>query len=74
HVSAATKFFIYTQASGLLMLLAIIGLAVAFYSKTGIWTFNYDTLLQAHTLLGSELQFILMLGFFAAFAVKMPIV
>ncbi|HGB6954190.1 TPA: proton-conducting transporter membrane subunit, partial [Salmonella enterica subsp. enterica serovar Enteritidis] len=62
------------QASGLLMLLAIIGLAVAFYSKTGIWTFNYDTLLQAHTLLGSELQFILMLGFFAAFAVKMPIV
>ncbi|WP_275433932.1 proton-conducting transporter transmembrane domain-containing protein, partial [Serratia marcescens] len=30
--------------------------------------------LQAHTLLGSELQFILMLGFFAAFAVKMPIV
>ncbi|MEQ4923044.1 NADH-quinone oxidoreductase subunit M [Proteus hauseri] len=74
HVSAATKFFIYTQASGLLMLLAIIGLAVAFYRETGIWTFSYDTLLQAHTVLGSELQFILMLGFFAAFAVKMPIV
>ena len=45
RVQAATKFFIYTQASGLLMLLAIVGLVFAHYSQTGIVSFDYHALL-----------------------------
>ena len=67
---AAIKFFIFTQASGLLMLAAILGLAYAHYASTGVFTFDYFALL--HTPLGGSLSFWLMLGFFLAFAVKLP--
>jgi len=69
---AASKFFIYGQASGLLMLLAIIGLAFANFSTTRAVTFDYTELLQ--TQLDPVLGFTLMLGFFIAFAVKLPAV
>ncbi len=72
RISAATKFFIYTQASGLIMLIAIIGLVMVHYHATGIWTFDYEQLL--HTPMSSTVQYLLMLGFFIAFAVKMPVV
>lgn len=71
RIYAATKFFIFTQTSGLLMLVAIITLALKHYSSTGVITFNYTELLG--TQLGG-LEFILMLGFFIAFAVKLPVV
>lgn len=67
---AAIKFFIFTQASGLLMLLAILGLYFAHHAQTGIYTFNYMELLG--TDIGGTLSFWLMLGFFIAFAVKLP--
>src|SRR3546814_10421414 len=38
---AALKFFIFTQASGLLMLLAILGLYFVNGAATGQFTFNY---------------------------------
>ncbi|MCC5834151.1 MAG: NADH-quinone oxidoreductase subunit M [Opitutales bacterium] len=67
---AAVKFFLFTQASGLLLLVAIVGLAFAHQQQTGQLTFDYNQLL------GSQLQplaeFWLMLGFFIAFAVKLP--
>lgn len=72
RIYAATKFFIYTQASGLLMLLAILGLVFANFSNTGVISFDYTTLLKAK--LPESVQYILMLGFFIAFAVKLPIV
>lgn len=72
HVRAAVKFFIYTQASGLLMLASILGLVFVHYTQTGDLTFNYNELL--HTSLGGGLGMALMLGFFIAFAVKLPIV
>jgi NADH-quinone oxidoreductase subunit M len=72
RVQAATKFFIYTQASGLLMLLSILGLVMANYGQTGVVTFDYHELLN--TQLSSGLEWVLMLGFFIAFAVKFPIV
>lgn len=72
RVQAATKFFIYTQASGLLMLLAIVGLVFAHYSQTGIVSFDYHALLK--TELSASLEWTLMLGFFIAFAVKFPVV
>lgn len=72
RIQAATKFFIFTQVSGLIMLLAIIGLVFAHYSLNGQMTFDYDAL--RGTRLPPALEFTLMLGFVIAFAVKLPIV
>ena len=46
RITAATKFFIYTQASGLVMLIAILALVFVHHNATGIWTFNYEDLLK----------------------------
>ncbi|HZR36951.1 MAG TPA: NADH-quinone oxidoreductase subunit M [Nevskia sp.] len=72
RVYAATKFFIFTQASGLLMLLAILGLVFVHYAATGQITFDYPQLLN--TPMGERTEWWLMLGFFVAFAVKLPVV
>ena len=72
RIYAANKFFIFTQASGLVMLLAILGLVFAHYNNTGILSFDYEDLLKAE--LAPALEMVLMLGFFIAFAVKMPVV
>ncbi|WP_455816487.1 NADH-quinone oxidoreductase subunit M [Pseudomonas cerasi] len=72
RITAATKFFIYTQASGLVMLIAILALVFVHYNATGIWTFNYEQLLK--TPMSHTVEYLLMLGFFIAFAVKMPVV
>ena len=69
---AAYKFFIFTQASGLLMLLAILGLYFIHGGQTGTYTFNYFELLGTDIPSGSAL--LLMLGFLIAFAVKLPVV
>ena len=69
---AAMKFFIYTQASGLLMLIAIVALAFVHYDATGVISFDYHDLLG--TPMASSVEWLLMLGFFIAFAVKMPMV
>lgn len=67
---AALKFFVFTQGSGLLMLLAIIGLVVVNAQKTGVLTFDYFALSQVMT--SSPFVILLMMGFFIAFAVKLP--
>lgn len=72
RVYAAYKFFIFTQASGLLMLLSILGLYFVHANNTGIYTFNYLELLG--TSIPENLQYWLMLGFLIAFVVKLPIV
>lgn len=72
RIRAATKFFIYTQSSGLIMLIAIIGLAFVHYKTTSILTFDYISLIKTNMSIRTE--YILMLCFFIAFAVKMPIV
>lgn len=72
RIAAATKFFIYTQASGLVMLVAILGLVLTCFHATGSWTFNYNQLLN--TPMSRSMEYWLMLGFFIAFAVKMPVV
>lgn len=69
---AAFKFFIFTQASGLLMLLAILGLYFTHGSTTGNYTFNYFELLGTRFPPGAEMW--LLLGFLAAFIVKLPVV
>ena len=72
RITAATKFFIYTRASGLVMLIAIPALVFVHYKATGVWTFNYEELLN--TPMSHGVEYLLMLGFFIAFAVKMPVV
>lgn len=72
RIGAATKFFIYTQASGLLMLVAILGLVFAHHANTGEYSFSYAVLRE--TPLSDGVAMWLMLGFFIAFAVKLPVV
>ena len=69
---AAVKFFLFTQASGLLLLLAILGLHFAHERATGVSTFDYFALLG--TPLPPRTALLLLLGFFVAFAVKLPVV
>jgi NADH-quinone oxidoreductase subunit M len=70
RIYAATKFFLFTQLSGLLMLIAIIALAVLHHQATGVFTFDYEQLIE--TTLSSRAARLLMLGFLVAFAVKLP--
>ncbi len=69
---AAYKFFLFTQASGLLMLLAILGLYFVHGNQTGNYSFDYFNLLG--TELSPGIGRWLMLGFLAAFVVKLPVV
>lgn len=70
RVYAAVKFFLFTQLSGLLMLIAILSLYFAHHHATGIYTFEYMELLG--TPLSPHAAMWIMLGFFIAFAVKLP--
>jgi NADH-quinone oxidoreductase subunit M len=70
RIYAATKFFLFTQLSGLLMLVAIIALAVLHHQSTGAFTFDYEQLQQ--TALSPRTARLLMLGFLVAFLVKLP--
>lgn len=72
RIYASFKFFIFTQASGLLMFLAILGLYLIHGHNTGVYTFDYRELLG--TTMSSGMQFLLMAGFLAAFFVKLPAV
>ena len=69
---AAFKFFIFTQAGGLLMLISILGLYFVHGKATGNYSFDYSDLLGSS--MGPTTEFWLMLGFFIAFAVKLPVV
>ncbi|MEM1189312.1 MAG: NADH-quinone oxidoreductase subunit M [Pseudomonadota bacterium] len=68
---AAMKFFIFTQVSGLLMLLSMVTLAYIAAGQTGQMSFSYFDLLRLEV--DPQLGFWLMLGFFIAFTVKLPI-
>ncbi|HEX5438803.1 MAG TPA: NADH-quinone oxidoreductase subunit M [Gemmatimonadaceae bacterium] len=70
RVYAAVKFFLFTQISSLLMLIAILGLYFAHHAATGTFTFEYAALIG--TPLRPTTAMWLMLGFFVAFAVKLP--
>ena len=71
RVYAAIKFFLFTQLSGLLMLIALLALYFAHHQATGVYTFDYQALLG--TQLSPQAAMWIMLGLLAAFAVKLPI-
>jgi NADH-quinone oxidoreductase subunit M len=66
---AAIKFFLFTQGSGLLILVSILALAFLHERQTGILTFNYFALLNIQH--SGQLGFLAMLGLFIAFVVKL---
>jgi NADH-quinone oxidoreductase subunit M len=72
RIYASYKFFIYTQASGLLMFLSILGLYFIHGRHTGTYTFDYMQLLG--TSMAPAVALLLMSGFLAAFLVKLPVV
>ena len=71
RIYAAVKFFLYTMAGSVLMLVAIIYL----YNKTG--TFSYplllDKLASGSLTFTAQEQMLLFLAFFIAFAIKVPL-
>ncbi len=69
---AALKFFIFTQAGSLFLLIAILGLYFIHGQNTGVYTFEYFSLLN--TPVAGAAAIWLMLGFFVSFAVKLPMV
>src|SRR5207237_2532318 len=70
RIYAAIKFFLFTQLSGLLMLAAIVTMAVLHQQSRGTYSFDYQSLQNLSLTPGTAR--LLMLGFFAAFAVKLP--
>jgi len=72
RIYASLKFFLFTQSSGLLMLLSILGLYFVHGRNTGVYTFDYLALMG--TSMAPSTAMWLMLGFFVAFAVKLSTV
>jgi NADH-quinone oxidoreductase subunit M len=72
RIYATIKFVIYTLVGSLLMLIAILALAWTYFSATGTWegAFDYTTLISFG--FDPTLQFWAFLGFFLAFAIKVP--
>jgi len=72
RTKASYKFFLYTQASGLLMFISILALYFVHGNATGIYTFDYIQLLG--TQMTASTAILIMSGFLAAFLVKLPVV
>jgi NADH-quinone oxidoreductase subunit M len=69
---AAIKFFLYTLAGSVLMLLAILGIYFKYHEMSGVYTFDILTLLSATPSFSLALQQWLFWGLFFAFAIKVP--
>src|ERR1700741_4228519 len=73
---AAIKFFLYTLAGSVLMLLGILFLYFHHQHVTGIYTFSlqalYDTAPRIYSDYGPHVATLLFLSFFFAFAIKVP--
>ncbi|MGA2406762.1 MAG: NADH-quinone oxidoreductase subunit M [Bacteroidales bacterium] len=72
RTAASNKFFLYTQASGLLMFISILAFYFIHGHNTGVYTFDYLQLLG--TSMPASTSMLIMLGFLAAFLVKLPVV
>ncbi len=69
---AAIKFFIYTMAGSLLMLVAIVVMMFQVFGQTGQPSFAYDAFLHGAPQMGALAPW-LFLAFALAFAIKVPI-
>ncbi|NHD16534.1 MULTISPECIES: complex I subunit 4 family protein [Actinopolyspora] len=71
---AAMKFFLYSFLGGLIMLASAIGAYAYAAETTGVGTFDWATLRTVLADAPTEVQVWIFLGFFAAFAIKAPLV
>jgi NADH-quinone oxidoreductase subunit M len=70
RVYASVKFFLYTFAGSLIMLVGMLAMAYLYYQTTGEWSFN---ILEWYRLvLPENFQFWLFIAFFLGFAIKVP--
>lgn len=70
RMSATMRFIFYTQSSGLILLLSVLGLAYANFKTTGVLTFDYHELVSGS--LPEDVQRYLLAGFLLAFLIKLP--
>jgi len=67
---AAIKFFLYTLAGSVLMLLGILTLYFQHFDQTHVYTFQISELMQTNLSLGT--QQLIFWAFFIGFAIKVP--
>ncbi|WP_303849537.1 NADH-quinone oxidoreductase subunit M [Seleniivibrio woodruffii] len=72
RVYAAVKFFIYTLAGSVLMMLAIIALYYTHGQITGNYTFDILKITEQYGMYGKGFQMIVFAVFFLGFAIKVP--
>ena len=70
RIYAAVKFFLFTMAGSLLMLVAILWMAWTYRDLAGAWSFNFADLLRLDFPLGTQLW--LFAAFALTFAIKVP--
>jgi NADH-quinone oxidoreductase subunit M len=72
RIYATIKFVLYTLVGSLLMLVAILGVAYTYQAAAGTWdgAFDYEQLIAFG--FDPTLQFFAFVGFFLAFAIKVP--
>jgi len=70
RVYAATKFFLYTLAGSLLMLVGIVATYQSYFNQTGIHTLDVLELAKGHY--GHNFQMWVFAAFFISFAIKVP--
>jgi NADH-quinone oxidoreductase subunit M len=68
---AAIKFFLYTLAGSVLMLVAILALYFHYYSVKGVYTFDILKYMEQQ-LIPYDLQYWVFIAFFIGFAIKVP--
>jgi len=71
RIYAAVKFFLFTLLGSVLMLVAILVLVFLNYHQTGLMSF--DLIELYNVIIPGQIQFWLMLAFFLAFAIKVPL-
>ncbi|WP_456450908.1 NADH-quinone oxidoreductase subunit M, partial [Hydrogenimonas sp.] len=70
RIYAAIKFFLYTFAGSLIMLVGMLVMAYLYYQATGVWSFSIN---EWHRLILPEnYQFWLFIAFFIGLAIKVP--
>jgi NADH-quinone oxidoreductase subunit M len=73
---AAIKFFLYTLAGSVLMLLSVLFLYFFHFHQTHVYTFSIQELYQTAPMIasvyGARAAVLLFFGFFVAFAIKVP--
>lgn len=72
RVYSATKFFIYTHASSLVMLLAFFALYFQYHAVTGNWSFSMVAINSISPKFSEFFQIVVFIALFFGFMVKMP--